>query len=94
MMEDYRITSYVYSCICMSMPIDVCSVDVPFHEENTRTHCHACTLALTHTRMHCIGCESTPDCFLPPTHRGLDLNNNSQLTALPADLFSGLSSLQ
>jgi hypothetical protein len=92
-MEDYRITPHVYSCICMPMPIDVCSVDVPFLEENTRTHCHTRALALTHVRRHCVGRESTPDCFLPPTHRSLYLNNNSQLTALPADLFSGLSSL-
>jgi hypothetical protein len=77
----------------MSMPIDVCSIDVLFNEDSTRTHCHTRVLALTHTRRHCVGRESVPDCFLPATHRSIYLNNNSQLTVLPADLFSGLSSL-
>jgi hypothetical protein len=40
-----------------------------------------------------LGLKGVPDCFLPSPHRSLYLNNNSQLSALPADLFSGLSSL-
>jgi Leucine-rich repeat (LRR) protein len=45
-----------------------------------------------HTRRHCAGFKSVPDCFLPPPHRNLVLSNN-QLSVLLAGIFSGLISL-
>ena len=76
----------------LSMPIEVSSIDVLFTGQNTHTHCHVRALALTHTRRHCAGFKSVPDCFLPPPHRTLHLNNN-QLSVLLAGIFSGCTSL-
>ncbi len=32
---------HMFSCICMPMPIKMCSIDVMFHEESMHTHWHA-----------------------------------------------------
>jgi hypothetical protein len=82
----------MFSCIFMSVPIDVSSIDLLFHGKITHTHCHTRALALTHTRRHCAGFKSVTDCFLPPPHRTLYLNDN-QLSVLLAGIFSGCTSL-
>ena len=59
----------------MAMPIDVCSIDVLFHEESTHAHFdhwYARTRRTeAHARRRCDGCESASDPCLPPPHRGL-----------------------
>ena len=76
-----RITSHAYSCFCMSMSIDVKSMDVLLHGEITHTLATR-ALVLTHTRRRCDGGESVADCFLPVPHRILGLTQN-RLVCVP-----------
>jgi hypothetical protein len=77
----------------MSMPIDVSSIDLLFHEESTNTHCHTRALALTHSRRHfathvCLTVSS----LHPSLHRIIYVYSN-QLSVLPAGIFFGLTLL-
>ncbi len=74
----------------------LCSIDVLFLEVNTHlSSTETLTRAHTHWRTlrgAAMAKECTPDCFLPPPHRRLRLQNN-QLSSLPDSVFGGLSAL-
>jgi hypothetical protein len=67
-------------------------MDVLLHGENTHTLVTR-ALVLTHTRRRCDGCKSVSDCFLPPPHRNLYLDE-IELSVLPDGIFSRLTSLR